>query len=227
MKKIIILLTMLITACTLIDQPIIADTSNGFLTTEDKVKIYYSYEKIPTNKAVILIHMLDRSHTDWNAFSKRLHKTNFSTLAIDLRGHGKSDLNWEEFSEKDFNNMLLEIKSAKEFLKKENYTEISIIGASIGANLALNYASNDQDINKLVLLSPSEDYRGIKTLSNLNNFNNSLLIATGSKDIKSYIGSKKINESFKGNRKLLMYNTENHGTILLLSHFELNKEIIE
>jgi alpha-beta hydrolase superfamily lysophospholipase len=40
--------------------------------------------------AVVLVHMLTRTHADWAAFANELQQAGFHVLAIDLRGHGDS-----------------------------------------------------------------------------------------------------------------------------------------
>ncbi len=227
MKKrlLIIFLFLLLVACT--PQYQIPAVLEGELTTEDNIEIAYTYNEVTTDKAVILLHMLNRNRYDWNVFSVKLNQNNFSTLAIDLRGHGESQGNWEEFSEQDFNNIILDIKAAKEFLEKENYTEIYIVGASIGANTALKYASTDNEIKKIVLLSPSDDYRGVTTLDIVNDYEGEILIITGSKDESSYEGSLLLNNTFTGEKELLVYDTKNHGTTLLLNYNEINNKIVE
>ena len=227
MKRVLsIVLLIIIIGCTY--QPlIIPKESRGKLTTEDNLSISYIYNKVNSDKAVVLLHMLNRNKNDWNTFALKLNQNNFSTLAIDLRGHGESDGDWESFSEEGFNNMILDVKSAKEFLDQENYSEVYIVGGSIGANIALRYAANDSSIKKVVLLSPSVIYRGITTLDILNDYKGKMLIATGSRDIQSYEGSQQLNQLFEGKKELLVYNTGIHGIILLLNYNELNNKVIE
>ncbi len=227
MKKLfLIILLLFLVSCTF-EQTIIPETHRGKLTTDDNLEIAYTYGKVNSDKAVILLHMLNRNRHDWNTFAVKLNQNNFSTFAIDLRGHGDSSEDWETFTEQDFNKIVLDIKIAKEFLDKENYTEIYLVGASIGANSALRYASTDNSIKKVVLLSPSDNYRGITTLDLVNNYEGKLLIATGSKDLQSYQGSLQLNETFNGGKELLIYDTNSHGTNLLLNYNELNNRIIE
>ena len=43
-----------------------------------------------STKGVILAHMMGRDSSDWTFLGKKLHQTKFSTIAVDLRGHGKA-----------------------------------------------------------------------------------------------------------------------------------------
>lgn len=229
MKRVILLFFLIFLIGCTIQQPIIPETTSGKLTTEDNVQISYNYNKVDSDKAVILLHMLNRNKNDWNTFALKLNQNNFSTIAIDLRGHGKSDGNWETFKEGDFNNTISDVLVARNFLDQENYSEVYIVGGSIGANIALRYAASDHSIKKVVLLSPSGDYRGITTLDifTYDNYNAPMLIAVGAQDLQSYEDSLTINEAFKGEKELIVYNTNSHGTNLLFTYNELNNKIVE
>ena len=192
--------------------------NTGYLMTSDDISISYQYNKIDSDKAVLLLHMLSGNKDDWKGLPNILNKK-FSTLAIDLRGHGSSGLNWEDFSEDDFKNMLLDVDEAKNFLEYEGYKEIYIVGASIGANLAVN--SYDKTfVKKVVLLSPGISYRNI--VFEEKNLDSNVLIVSSKDDIKSYKFSRNLPKA-----KLLEFDSGGHGTDLLFNHPELNSKIFE
>ena len=58
----------------------------------DNTKITYFYTKNPQAKDTLLfIHGWPHNHTVWNKEVKWFTKKEYSTLAVDLRGHGKSN----------------------------------------------------------------------------------------------------------------------------------------
>ena len=60
----------------------------------------------------------------------------------------------------------MDLETAADFLIKERKAaadKISFVGASIGANLSLQYISEHPEFKTAVLLSPGLDYRGVKT----------------------------------------------------------------
>lgn len=64
------------------------------ITTQDGFKLYGWLEK-PQNsiKAVPLIlfvHQFGSEHSSWNDLAKKFNNKGYATLAVDLRGHGKS-----------------------------------------------------------------------------------------------------------------------------------------
>ncbi|RLE39021.1 hypothetical protein DRJ17_02400 [Candidatus Woesearchaeota archaeon] len=133
------------------------------LKTEDNINIvanYYPNDHADT--AVILLHMLNRNRNDWDDFAKRLDNA-YAVVAIDLRGHGDSDLDWHNFNSVDFQAMTKDIKAARNFLREVGFDRFFIIGASIGANLAIVHAAEDNTMKAVVALSPSNNYHGIKT----------------------------------------------------------------
>lgn len=186
-----------------------------FLTTEDNVKIAYEYYDAGSNKGVILLHMLSKDKSTWHDFAEELKDYGYSAIAIDLRGHGKSGLNFKDLNEEQFNNMVLDVKAAHDFLKDKNTGKIAIIGASIGANLALNFAAdNDVDVATIILLSPGLDYRGVKTEEVIKRYNKPTLIVASEEDKYSFESSSKLNE-LASNSALRTYKNKGHGTNML------------
>jgi dienelactone hydrolase len=140
--------------------------------------------------------MLGHNRNDWNDFASTLsNKSNgYAVLSIDLRGHGESTasqngntiLSFQSSTPNDFNKMVLDVKAAKQFLitqKNINPNNVAIVGASIGANVALNYAAaSDPSIKAAVLLSPGLDYKGVTTSNTIKQYKGPIYIATAGKD---------------------------------------------
>jgi alpha-beta hydrolase superfamily lysophospholipase len=190
-------------------------TDDGFTIYGD----FYQPEN-PNGKALILLHMLRTDKSHWTEFAQRLKERGYYVLAIDLRGHGKSldkngkKITWQEFSENDFKNMVLDVKAAKLFLieKGINSKSIGIIGASIGANTALNYAATDEEIRVIALLSPGLDYRGVKTEDAMKVYDRPVFIAASKEDEPAASSSLKLYELALGKKELKMYENAGHGT---------------
>ena len=197
------------------------------LKTEDSKNIFGKYYKTNTSTAIILLHMLNNDHTSWDKFAEKWYSLNYTVIAIDLRGHGKSSGSWKEFNAKDFNDMLLDVKEAKEFGLLEKKSKFVIIGASIGANIALNYAAKDNDIKGVALLSPGLDYRGVKIDSAALNYGQRPILLVASEDDKYSADTvKELNSKLVGKKKLIMYKAAGHGTDMF-SEPKLEEEIIE
>jgi alpha-beta hydrolase superfamily lysophospholipase len=195
-------------------------TDDGFIIYGD----FYEPEK-PNGKALILLHMLRTDKSHWNEFAQKLKERGYYVLAIDLRGHGKSiqrngiTITWQEFTENDFKNMVLDVKAAKLFLIENGISSksIGIIGASIGANTALNYAASDEEIRVIALLSPGLDYRGVKTEEAMKVYDRPVFIAASKEDEPAASSSLKLYELAIGRKELKMYDNAGHGTRMFAS----------
>ena len=189
------------------------------MKTEDGFEIIGSFYKYNSEHGVILLHMLKRNSNDLNAFADELQIEVYNVLSIDSRGHGQSlkksgrTAEWQMFSDKDFNDMILDVKAAKEFLEGKGVEKISIIGASIGANTAINYAEEDMEIKTVILLSPGLDYRGVKVEDTVKDYENRpILIVASEDDEYSATSSRHLIELAVGKKELKMYADAGHGT---------------
>ncbi len=110
--------------------------------------------------AVVLVHMLTRTKEDWRPLAERLQAAGITALAVDLRGHGQS-----EGSAAPAVAMALDVRAALSWLagRPEVTTgAVAIVGASIGASLALLAAAEVPAVRGVALLSPASDYRGVR-----------------------------------------------------------------
>jgi len=182
------------------------------LTTTDNVKITTTYYYANGTKSIILLHSLGHDKSDWKDFALELQKKGYTALAIDLRGHGASELNWRTFTDSDFNRMMFDVIAAGNYLKSQDKNDLSIIGSSIGANLAVLYA-NTEDSKTTVLLSPGLNYRGINIESSIRQLTVPSIIIVGEKDSYSASSVKTISEVI--DIPIKMYPTDKHGVDLL------------
>lgn len=183
------------------------------MQTEDSLNIVGDFFE-GNNKGVILLHMFQKTKLSWRSFAEKLNKEGYSVLAIDFRGHGESDDNWKNFVEKDFVNMVDDVKVAKAFLKMYGVTEIGIIGASIGANTALNYSMEDDDVRFVALLSPGMNYKGISLEGS--DCDKPVLIIASKDDAQSFKDSKEIFENLTSEDKQIeFFENAGHGTDML------------
>jgi len=121
--------------------------------------------------AAILLHMLPADRHSYDDLGSALAAAGFNVLALDSRGHGESlDHNgapsrYTEFDDAAYASSVGDIAAAKDFLagKDCDVARLVLVGASIGANLALDYAVGDAAVKGVVLLSPGLDYHGVKT----------------------------------------------------------------
>lgn len=203
--------------------------------TDDKVSIAGTYYSPGTSNkntsapdAIILLHMLGRDRNDWNTFASTLSNSSngYIVLSLDLRGHGQSInqngkvISFQSFTPDDFNKMVLDVEAAKQFLVTQrgiNSNNIAIVGASIGANIALKYAVLDPSIKAVVLLSPGLDYKGVRTSEAITKFKNPIYIAASGKDSIAGSDPQTLCNMINCGDKLKVYQDSNsHGTDMFL-----------
>jgi len=202
------------------------DVNPFFIKTSDGVKLSTNFFSANSDKGVVLLHMLDRSKSDWDNFIPVLTNAGYNVVAIDLRGHGASELDWSDFSSVEFSRAVLDVSAAVDYLRKKDVSEIGVIGASIGANIALKHASQEKTVKSLILLSPSLDYRGVETGENIDNYEGSLFIVTSKEDSQSADDSLTLYESASGEKKFIVYDNAGHGTNMF-SEESLSEMILE
>lgn len=143
----------------------------SFLTS-DKVEIVGSLVRAEGAKgAAVLLHMMPATKESWAPFASALSARGLSSLAIDLRGHGESvrqedrTLDYRAFGEEEQRAKRLDVEAAVARLAQEGIgpDRLVLAGASIGANLAIRHAADQQAIRACLALSPGLDYRGVTT----------------------------------------------------------------
>ncbi|MCR4284323.1 MAG: lysophospholipase [Parcubacteria group bacterium] len=217
------------------------------LKTIDNKEIVGNYIEVSGAKgAGLLLHMMPSTKESWNGFAKELLEAGFSSLAIDLRGHGESDGGPEgfmRFDDKEHQKSMLDVKASIEFLKNKGVAigKIFLAGASIGANLSLQYQKENPEIKASILLSPGLNYRGIlggELAKNLND--NQAIFASGSEhdcgyqDARGLSADKCASDMAKDifeaapskNKQIKIFSNSAHGTTILLRNEGFLKELI-
>ena len=113
-----------------------------------------------TAPAVLLVHMLTRTHAEWDLTAEALNVSGFGVLAIDLRGHGAS-----EGSSGALAPMQQDVQAGLDWLKARPDVvsgRLGIVGASLGTTLAVLVAAADSTVRSIALLSPASEYRGLR-----------------------------------------------------------------
>ncbi len=212
---------------------------NGFTAeqvsfkTDDGVTIagtFYRPSKLRMEKVpvVILLHALGGTRADWAAFAKECTSEGYAALAIDLRGHGESlsfpggTRRWQELADADIASMYRDVKAAAAWItsrREANEDRIAIVGASIGANLAINYSITDPRVRTVVLLSPGLNYRGIDSMFAAEHYGTrAIMIVASESDQPAGRDAETLYEAVKKHAsqpKLKMYPGSLHGANLM------------
>ncbi|OGL97693.1 hypothetical protein A2318_03770 [Candidatus Uhrbacteria bacterium RIFOXYB2_FULL_45_11] len=206
------------------------------LKTEDDVEIIGTYRSpaSPTH-AAILLHMMPATKESWDAFATELENAHCASIAIDERGHGESTMNgtldYHAFDESQQQAKIHDVEAAFAYLRSQGFKESDtvVVGASIGANLAIQFLTMHPQILGAIALSPGLNYRGVKTdgyISQLHAGQRVVLVASDDDDRASAMSSRALHELNPSQTTLIEKHGLGHGTNMLEKDPELTKELI-
>tara|TARA_B110001452_G_scaffold243595_1_gene227129 strand:+ start:111 stop:893 length:783 start_codon:yes stop_codon:yes gene_type:complete len=185
---------------------------------------YYKNDTIP----LVFIHGVGLNNEMWQPQINGLN--NFSIIAYDILGHGKTPINKEKLLLKDFSDQLISIL---DFLK---LTKINLVGFSLGSLIALDFASNFQEkLNKLVLIGTTYQRSESERALVLDRFNQAKLNKPISKQaLKRWFSDgylKKNPSTYDQFIKILSKSPEDHQSFLkayeLFANHKDNIELIQ
>ena len=182
---------------------------------------------------VVLVPMLGRAHDDYAGFSQALAGYNVASLAVSLRGHGKSQAPGgkaaDKFGADDWKKARADIAAAVAALReKVGEAPVVVVGASIGANLAVLYASEQPDkVQGLVLLSPGLDYHGVTITEPFGKLKTKPTMVINASDDHQAVPAAKLQVLHDPARfTMLQYDGSDHGTELLGKHPQIVSKLI-
>jgi pimeloyl-ACP methyl ester carboxylesterase len=151
------------------------------LTAADGVKL--AGDEYGTGaKGVLLIHDEGRTRADWTAFAGKLAASGFHVVTLDLRGHGGS-VPPSALAETDWPKLTADVDAGVALLKSKGATEIHVVAARTGGNVALASAAANPAVCDLVLLTPTLTPHGIKLSSSIGAYaSRPLMVAVSADD---------------------------------------------
>jgi esterase/lipase len=209
----IICISLLFTSCGNTVEPI--ETSGIILTTADNIQIAATYEQGNNKKAVILLHMLGNDRTSYSELTAYLNYNGYSILAPDFRGHGESQLDDTTFSDEDWQGLILDVQTSVDYLEAQGYEQIAVVGASIGANAALNYAVQDSRIDMGIFLSAGEEYKGINSIDVAHYYTKPGFFIASYEDKDAAIAATRLHNAISTDAKEVKLLNAGHGTEML------------
>lgn len=168
---------------------------------------------------VLLFHMWGRTKEDWRYFARTLQAAGYAALAVDLRGHGQSGGGTPAMLPED-------AQAAWEFLAADarvDPTRMAVVGASGGANLALELAARLPQVKTVVLLSPGLPASAQAVMADYGA--RPLLIAT-SVDDSTAEASRTLDGLAQGEHRLELYAGAAHGSDIFGVYPELTDLIV-
>ncbi len=225
------------------------------ITTSDSLRLYAWLgapndvkEDSTARRLIVLLPMMSQTHESFSTFldavSGFLNSDSTAagapipyTLALDMRGHGKStawrrdsSLSFQTMTPEDFAHMpddVVEMLTA--VLKNDRYridtADIAVIGASIGANAAIMATEELPFVSSVVMLSPGHEYRGLRPAKALGEFDGECLIVATTADTYSASSSRKL-AAVNNQCELWLYEGQDHGTNIINNDPEAMQELL-
>jgi alpha-beta hydrolase superfamily lysophospholipase len=176
---------------------------------------------------VVLVHMLSRSKADWDALAQELERRGITALAIDLRGHGASGGTAGSLSE-----MVQDVRAAVQWLAARPTVRpdaVGMVGASLGANLALLAAVEQPVVRVVAAVSPSLDYRGLRVSPDVMRKlgDRGIWLAASTEDPFALRTLKELTENTPVPRDQQLSTVAAHGTALLAQDPSLARALVD
>ena len=106
--------------------------------TLDSFETFYKFNKVNEKDPVVFIHGVGLTNEMWDP-QVNFFKDDYNLLTYDLPGHGNTPLKKGKLSFDDYYNQLLNL------IKELNFNKIHLIGFSLGALIARDFASKHPD----------------------------------------------------------------------------------
>lgn len=205
------------------------------LITEDNIRLSGLLWNAQSRFSVLLLHMMPATKESWTDLANRLFHRGFNVLAIDFRGHGNSDGgSYKSFTDEQHQQYILDTQAAIEWLR-EKYpkTTVDLAGASIGANIAIQYMADHVEIAKGVALSAGMNYHGVHAGELVENLHvdQEVLYVASHDDMRSGgsdcgVMAEQLAQKTAARSKTIIYDSGGHGTDMWLNHPELLDKIV-
>jgi len=202
------------------EEVVLLETKDGVKLTATYYPGLYGKDSVP----LVMLHGHKGSRHDYHRLAKSLQAEHgFAILVPDLRGHGESlrtgdgkkKFDADRLRQADFRAMVdQDLEALRRFLFEQheaerlNIEKLGIIGADMGANVALVWAAYDwsipplgrqkqgQYVKALVLLSPLANFKGLNAFEALQQpgvlRNISMYLIVGKEDAKALKDVRKI-----------------------------------
>lgn len=136
----------------------------------------------PGKLTLILLHGTGQRKEDWKRLAFPLVRAGYGVLAVDLRGHGDSRTtpsgevvpSWKKLKatargDNDFMDMTRDVEAGVAWLAGQGVPEdtIGLIGAEVGASVAIRYAAIHPKVPLVVMLSPGLKWQEVTTVNPL------------------------------------------------------------
>lgn len=189
------------------------------LAAADGTALHASYGTAANAQyGVVFVHAAGRSREDWSGVAQRCVRQGMMAITLDLRGHGAPPAPGAPpaLAAADYAAMVQDVAAAARHLRDAGAKRVALVGAELGANLALNVAADDPGIVSVLLLSPGMDIKGVTTPDAVKRYGaRPLLIVASEDDAYATRSAKALAATAAGEKRIELYKSAGKGTRML------------
>lgn len=201
--------------------PLPGESSYEVVASQDRLRLQamlYPADVQPA-PAVLLLPMLNGRKEDWRPLVPVLQQAGYTVLTVDLRGQGATGgtPNWTQ-ARQDVLDMLADLQA----MDGVDGERIAVIGAGIGANLALTGCAVSTFCDAVAALSPGLDDQGVLTEGAVTRLGDRpLLLIAAVDDTLAAAAAQRLDGLAGGPHELLLLEGSARGTALLQARPDL------
>lgn len=187
--------------------------------------IYRPEDNEPPWPGVLLLHMIYGQRQEWEGFARSLAQHGIAALALDMRGHGETggEMDWD-LARQDLRQVWAAFSSRPEI----DPAATAVVGASMGANMAVLLGADQPEIKALVLLSPGLNYYMVQIAEPLAAYGERpVLIVASREDGYAAASSEELLKIAQEEARLEMFEGIGHGTQMLTNQPDLTALLLE
>lgn len=196
----------------------------------DGIRVQADYFEGVTDKAVILLHGYQQDRAVYEPFIPALQQKGWHVLNVDVRGHGQSAGNLSTFTNKEFQEIPVDLVALSQWMKeKQPDMQVVLVGADLTATASLFAASLSDAFSGVVAVSPQATDHGITVGNTVNRLRIPVLYVAAQDDAQRHQATKTLynqTATAANDKQFIEYATGGQGTDLLFSSPEVASEIV-
>jgi len=158
--------------------------------------------------AVILCHMFPNDQTAWFPFAPELAQKGFAALTFDFRGYGESG------GDQEISEIPRDLEAAVDFMRGQGFSEIYLVGASMGGTASLIVAAQDE-VAGVVAISAPQSFQGLEALDVVADVTEPKLFIASEGDLSAVSSLELFFEKAPDPKEERLFTGSAHGTELL------------